>query len=210
MSKDDQKIIVVERDILFGSDYFQGFRPAAEVDYESRILSSLKTMRRGDAEIDPTHKQPIGYAIVTLNNKLIGSKVIAYQRSSQGGEKRLHEKWAWGFGGHVEPSDTGKRNPIREGLIREVVKEELHFPDALITVPKVIGYINDDLNDVGKVHFGILYNLDVYTDSVIPRDPEIARIKLCSTHELEEMCLSPDFDVESWSQIAMEPLRKLL
>lgn len=210
MSKDDQKIIVVERDILLGDNYFQGFRPAAEFDYESKILSNMKVMRRGDAETDPTHKQPIGYCIVTINNKKLGKNVVAYQRSSKGGEQRLHEKWAWGFGGHIEPSDTGVRNPIKESLMREVVDEELLFENALIRNPKVIGYINDDLNEVGKFHFGILYNLDIYTESVKPRDHEIARIKLCSVGELEEMCLNPEFNVENWSRIAMEPLRKLL
>jgi predicted NUDIX family phosphoesterase len=204
MSKDNQKIIVVKKDILFGNDYFQGFKWDVEVGYERRILSNMEVMRRGDAETNPEFKQPIGYSVIFNDGK-----VVAYQRSSKGGEKRLHGKWAWGFGGHVEPSDNSNKNPMRDSTSREL-HEELLFREAVITGPKVIGYINDDTNDVGKVHFGILYSFDVICDEILPKDSEIERIKLCTVAELEEMCSSPDFDVESWSRISMEPLRKLL
>jgi predicted NUDIX family phosphoesterase len=209
MSKEDQRILVVERDLLFGNDCFQGFKACAGIDYEGRILTNLKIMRRGDAENDPTHKQPIGYTIVA--NPSIG-KVFAYQRSvkdKEYGEKRLQGKWSWGFGGHIEASERYNENPISDSMFREVTQEELEIIGN-IQKPKVIGYINDESNSVGTVHFGILYLIETDAQKVNPKDPEIARVELMSVGELEKLCSTPSVEVENWSRIALEPLRKLL
>ena len=172
----------------------------------------MKVMRRGDAETNPNFKQPIGYAIVV---NPITKQVFAYQRSAKDneyGEKRLQGKWSWGFGGHIEPSDTKNGNPIRESVLREVTQEELEF-FGTVREPKepfVLGYINDDTNDVGKVHFGILYLLNTDTLNVRQRDSEIAKLDLRGLSGLEELCADPSIEVETWSRIALEPLRKLL
>ena len=205
MSKEDQKIIVVERDLLFGKDIFQGFRPHKEVDYESRILSNLKIMKRGLAEKDPTHKQPIGYTIV--GNKERG-EIFAYQRSSKDkdyGEKRLQGKWSWGVGGHIEPLDTQNGNPIRESILREVLREEIEVKGN-VKNPVALGYINDDSNSVGEVHFGIMYFMD--TDGIVkPKDSEMSSGKLIKINELENICSNPNYNVETWSKIALGALK---
>lgn len=209
MSKEDQRIIVVERDILFGENYFEGFKPSTELDYETRILENLKIMRRGDVENDPSYKQPIGYTIIANPNL---GKVFAYQRSSKDkhySEKRLQGKWSWGIGGHIKPSDAKNRNPIRESMLREVIKEETEIIGNILEEPKVLGYINDDSNSIGRVHFGILYilKIDGYAN---PKDSEIAHGGMKDLNELEKICSSSEYDVEEWSQIALRPLRKLL
>lgn len=222
MGNPNQRIIVVKRDVLFGDgkNYFEGFRPAEEIDYESRILSNFEIMRRGstsesanhpegNAELNPEYKQPIGYTIL-FNPNL--KKVFAYQRSSKDkeyGEKRLQGKWSWGFGGHIEPFDTENGNPIRESMLREVTHEEVEI-FGNIQEPKVMGYINDDKDSVGRVHFGILYGLSIDGEQIKPKDPEIARVKLSSLNELEKMCSTFGIQVEDWSKIALEPLSKLL
>jgi len=206
MSKEDQKIIAVERDILFGKDTFEGFRPQNEIDYESRILDNLKVMRRGDIEEDPSHKQPIGYVIIA-NPEL--KKVFAYQRSSKKDEHDEHRmlgNWSCGFGGHIEPIDEVS-NPIREGMIREATQEETTIYGS-IEQPKLLGYINDDSNSVGQVHFGLLYVIDTDAKKVKPKDSEIARIESKTINELEEICSSPNYKVENWSQIALRPLKE--
>ncbi len=57
MDKNDRMILVVPNDRLFEDDRFDGFR--VDGSYVSRILANAKYMRRGDAERDETHKQPI-------------------------------------------------------------------------------------------------------------------------------------------------------
>lgn len=209
MTKENQKIIVIEREVLFGSDLFEGFKLPHEVNYESRILRNLKIMKRGDVENNPSYKQPIGYTII-INPNL--RKVFTYQRSSKDGhygEKRLQGKWSWGIGGHIEPIDNENGNPIRESMIREVTKEETEIIGNILGEPRILGYINDDSDSVGKVHFGILYMLkiDGYAN---PKDSEIAHGEMKDLNELEKICYSQDCDVEKWSKIALEPLRKLL
>lgn len=203
MDKLDKQIIVVPKDRLFGNEFFEGFKSHEEIDYEARILSNLKSMRRGDAEEDPSHKQPIGYGLI-VNPK--NKTVFAYQRSSKDEdyiEKKLQGKWSWGVGGHVEPLD-GTENPIRKNILREL-NEEVKINGNILGEPKVLGYIYHD-HGVHQVHFGILYVLELEGDA-IPKDPEIAQGKMVSLQELENICDSEDCDVEEWSRTALLPLR---
>lgn len=204
MSKDDKQIIVVEKNILFKDGYFEGFQPDYQFDYESIILRNMKVMRRGDAEIDPTHKQPIGYMIV-INPST--KKIFAYQRASKDehyGEKRLQGKWSWGVGGHIEAFEVEKENPIRESRLREL-SEEIEI-DGRILYVNPLGYINDDSDSVGSVHFGILYLIGI-DGSAKQKDKEIAQAEMLSISDLEKKCSSLDIEVEGWSRIALEPLR---
>lgn len=54
-------------------------------------------MRRGDAEVDPSFKQPIGYAVI----RNAQGDVFLYQRGNKREEfheSRLAGKWACGIG----------------------------------------------------------------------------------------------------------------
>lgn len=222
MGNPNQRIIVVKKDVLFGDgqNYFEGFRSAEEGDYESIILANYEVMRRGstqepvdhpegNAELNAHYKQPIGYTII-FNPEL--KKVFAYQRSSKDkeyGEKRLQGKWSWGFGGHIESLDVSKGDMIRESVLREVLGEEVAIPGNRKDID-CMGYINYDSDSVGKVHFGILYCLSTNAKQISPRDPEVARVELFSLGQLEGICTQPHVEVETWSRIALEPLRKLL
>ena len=228
MSKSDQKIIVVNKNVLFeNGNYFEGFRFANEINYESIILENMEIMRRGstsepvnhllgNAEMNYFFKQPIGYAVVA---NLSRGKVFAYQRSSNDKEyreKRLQGKWSWGFGGHIEPFDIENGNPIRESMLREVTREELEI-NGKISSLNILGYINDDAQrdedtkvgrvSIGRVHFGILYLLDTDAKEVKPnKESTIVVAKKLS--ELEELCLTSGVEAEEWSRIALQPLKK--
>ncbi len=205
MSKHDKQILVVERDKLFSEGYFEGFKEHSERNYEAIILSNMKSMRRGDAEVDPTHKQPIGYTLI-VNPK--DKKVFAYQRSSKDEEyteKRLQGKWSWGVGGHIDAFESNESNPIKTSMKREIFEEIEIIGNVLDT--KVLGYINDEGDDVGKVHFGILYLIEIDGDAK-PKDSEMSQGKLMDISELEEICNSQDCEVEGWSKISLDPLKK--
>jgi len=200
-------IMVVERRILLEDSPFEGFRPQNEVDYESKILKHFKYMERSLAEKDPNYKQPISYAMI-VNPKL--KQIFAYQRSTEDSnyaEKRLQGKWSWGVGGHIEKFDTKNGNPLRTSMLREL-DEEVYINGCI--KPKLLGYINDDSNDVGKVHFGVLYIIETDAKSIRPKDSEIDNGKLRPISELEKICTSPQFSVEEWSRISLEPLKQYL
>lgn len=205
--KTEKIIMVVQRDILFGKDYFEGFKNPNEVDYESRILQNFKWMKKNVAEHDPTHKQPVGYSMI-VNPDL--KQVFAYQRSSEDAEyteKRLQGKWSWGVGGHIERFDNLNRNPIHASMMREL-EEEVETNDS--AKPKLLGYINYDSDNVGEVHFGILYLVETHSKIIRPKDPEIDSGQLRSVEELQNICSAPKFIVEEWSRISLEPLKEYL
>ncbi len=231
MGNPNQKIIVVERGKLFGKEYFEGFSSYEGVDYESRVLENMEVMRRGsdresenhpegNAEMNLNYKQPIGYTIIA---NLKEGKVFAYQRSDNKEkytETRLSGKWSWGFGGHIEPLDSKNGNPIRESVLRELSEEVKVMGEKGVVNMEVLGYVNEDVQlaedsrlnrpSVGRVHFAILYLLGTAAPMLMIGDPEIARVELKTVSELEELCSTPGVEVEGWSKIALEALRKIL
>ena len=201
IDKENQIIYAVETKNLFPTEshYFQGFHPHNETNFEKLILENLKEVKRGPAENDPTHKQPIAYTLI-VNPK--NKSVFLYKRD--GHEKRIVGNHSIGLGGHIEPVDSIDGNPIRKSVHREVLGEEITLMGDVIDT-KVLGYINDDSNKVGEVHFGVLYLIET-NGEVLPKDSEIKDGKLITLEELEE--ISKTGNLETWSEIALEPLKK--
>lgn len=201
----DKLVMVVKRSLLFGKDIFEGYRAKNEIDYESRILKDYYYLQRSIAEDDFNCKQPISYALLVNPEE---KKVFAYQRAKKDyayAEKRLQGKWSWGLGGHIENNDGTKGNPMHYSMLREL-EEEVEFSG--ISKIDVLGYLNDDSDNVGKVHFGILYIVETQSKSVKPNDLEIAQGELKTISELED--ISKNYDVESWSEFAFKPLKEYL
>ncbi len=199
--------MVVERNQLFSKNTFEGFQAARPDNFEEKILKSFKYLERGVAEIDPAHKQPIGYSVI-VNRDL--NKVFAYQRSADDKryrEKRLQGKWSWGVGGHIEKFDVKQGNPIRESTLREI-EEEIDLKDILKL--HLLGYINSEADAVSQVHFGILYVVETSAAEINPRDPEIERGQFRDILFLENLLTSPEIQVESWSRFALEPIKHFL
>ena len=89
-------------------------------------------------------------------------------------------------------------------MLRELEEEVEIIGNVLSS--RVLGYINSDVDEVSKVHFGILYLVEIDGD-VKPKDPEVARGGLISLNELEDILSNENFVVEEWSRIAFEPLK---
>ena len=209
MEKEDERILVVNQRVLFAhNEYFQGFRPAEENNYELAIVESGKFARRGDVETDFSLKQPIGYCLVV--NPALG-KVFVYRRApstNSRGDGRLQGKWSCGIGGHIEMPDQSQGNPITKSMSREL-QEEVTIHGKVQGI-NVLGYLNDDSNDVGRVHFGILYTAVTDASLVEPKAPEIKEGRLRTIAELEDLCRNPRIKVEGWSKIALDPIKKFL
>ena len=209
MDKFDKEIAVVPRAELFNHYYFQGFSPHGDglLDFESRILGNMTYMRRGDAEENPNFKQPIAYVLIVNPES---RHVFTYQRANHEacGEDRLRGKLSWGTGGHIERID-GASNPIKASFGREL-GEEVKINGS--TNVKVLGYINDDSEEVGRVHFGVLYLVETDASVVLPRDPEIRFGSLIPIELLEILvdADSPKIKVEEWSKIAFQELKHYL
>ena len=198
--------MVVDRSTLFADSYFQGFSPADVANYNEIIQDNFTWEKRGLAEQNSDLKQPIAYCII-VNEKT--NEIFAYQRASKDGqydEKRLRGMWSWGIGGHIDKIDLNGTDPIKTSMLREI-EEELYMDK--FKEPEILGYINDDQTEVGQVHFGLLY-LFKTTSKVRPKDSEIAWGNFVPYDKLEEIIMDSETKVETWSEIALEPIRKAL
>lgn len=202
----EKQIVVVPREELFRELCFQGFLPAHRYDFEARVRRYLRYATRSAAEIDPSLKQPIAYCLIVNPVKRL---VFAYRRATRSEdyqETRLQGKWSWGVGGHIERYDLAA-DPVRASMLREL-SEEVDIPGEVEV--SVVGYINDDSNPVGQVHFGILYKIATRQSRVAPRSAEMAWGGFVGLARVEEILAAPECDVETWSRIAMPALREIL
>jgi len=216
IDKMDKKIMVVRMSKLFGvkeENFFTGFRPANKFDYMPKILDNYQWKRRGDVEGDPSYKQPIAYTLI-VNPKL--GKVFVYQRETKDKkyiEGRLQGKISLGIGGHINEIDVvGSKNPIQASLEREM-REEVKFQDGRVPGEKdikTLGYLYDESDSVGTVHFGIISVAETDATIVLPKAPEIAGGGLKTIPELEGILQDPKCVVENWSKIAFGSLRQYL
>lgn len=202
-----RKILVIKSEVLYNDKQFEGFCSAWDYDFEQIILKNFEYQIRGIMETDASYQQAIPYAIIVNPNT---NKIIAYQRGwndSVAGETRLHGKRSLWVGGHIELEEKDSPNPLHATLIKEI-QEEIGVK-SLLNV-KVIWYINDNTDEVGKVHFGILYV--VYTDenNVHIGDGELKQVFFKNIDEIEEIMNSENCDVESWSRIAREAYKNMM
>ena len=206
MDKFDKHILVVPRAILLPDNkHFEGFVAHNTCDFEQIMLTKHLFMRRGDAEVDPTHLQPIPYCLV-VNPQT--KKVFAFQRAhniKHLREERLHGKWSWGVGGHVDRPENHQENPIHESMLRELDEEiEILGTKKL----QVLGYINSEATEVDKVHFGVLYMLETDATEIQIKASEVASGKMMSLEELQVVLQSKDCEVEEWSKIAYHAVKE--
>jgi len=158
------------------------------------IISNHEFIPRPDAEKDPSKKQVIPY--VVLCN---GDKVFVTRRLNKGGESRLHGLLSLGIGGHINPEADGDGSDVlNRGMLREI-EEEVYITKHGQLTPR--GIINDDSNEVGSVHLGLFYTLDV-SGEVYVRETEKLEGFWASRSELKAM----SEELESWSQFVISAL----
>src|SRR2546425_13221371 len=114
----DEEILVVPRRMLIPKP-FRGFTRAGVEDYLLRVREYGVFRPRAGVEEDASFKQIIPYLIVRHRGRL-----FLVQRSTEGGETRLHGKYSIGVGGHINPGDVeGAHDVIGAGLEGEVGEE---------------------------------------------------------------------------------------
>ena len=154
------------------------------------IKLNLSPMERNLAEVDDSFKQVIPYLIIKFKDEL-----LIYKRTKKQTETRLHDKFSLGIGGHINPIDTTCfSDTVMECLKREI-KEEISL--SLENTPKFIGFINDDTNEVGKVHLGLVFVAEALNKSFTVNEVEKMKCQWVSTKFIEQNYQN----LETWSQI---------
>lgn len=198
-----ENILVVPRTLFDRLGAFEGLC----FDVERYLPSLLDPANNGflsrpAAEADPTHKQLIPYLIIRH-----GDRVLCYTRGHSGGESRLHARLSIGIGGHINDGDTHD-GPFDTAAYQRAIERELH--EELVIKgshrQRPVALLNDDSNDVGRVHLGIVHLVEVETPDVRPREAAIAAPEFRTAAELVPL----HGRLESWSQICLGGLDRLL
>ncbi len=155
------------------------------------ILSNHEFLPRPEAEEDPSHKQIIPYVVLCR-----GDEVFATRRLNKGGESRLHGLISLGIGGHINPEADGDGSDVLYRGLRRELEEEVDITSYGNLVPR--GMINDDTNEVGKVHLGMCFTMEVS-----------GAVKVRETEKLEGLWLKRSQlagmaeEMETWSQLVV-------
>lgn len=209
IDKMQREIMVVRNSYLFANcERKNKFYSNDEVNFDTIINQNYEFMIREIAEKNREYKQPIWYAII-LDQE---NNIFIYERWwkwSNAWESRLHSKISFWVGGHIEREDENAENILRDSMVREV-EEELHLRDSDIELISPIWYINDDSESVWEVHIWACYVVKVTNTNFELLDWELKSAEFIKINELEARICSWMYDLESWSQILFEPLKKYL
>ena len=121
------------------------------------------------------------------------------QRKSSASEQRLKNMYSLGIGGHIRKEDITGKNII--DWAKREFEEEIDYNGAYTI--QSLGIINDESNDVGKVHTGFAFIMHGTSDQIKIRS-ELKEGRLVTLEECEQYYDS----METWSQLAFKFLKQ--
>ena len=199
----EENILVVRRSLLDQLGSFQGLSFEVK-SYLPAFLSRENNFftPRGPAEKNPELKQIIPYVLLVH-----GDSVFHYVRGKKAGEQRLVAKGSVGIGGHMNDGDEGlfalDREAYNVAVQREVAEEV--FIDSKYT-NHVVALLNDDSNEVGQVHLGVVHIFRLESAAARKRESVITEAGFLPIADLKARREA----LETWSQLCTDGLDSLL
>ncbi|MDB4711531.1 hypothetical protein OAF75_00655 [Verrucomicrobiales bacterium] len=200
---EDENVLVIPRELFDEIGSFQGINFNITKYLPSFLDPSNNFfLPRESAEDDPRYKQIIPYAIFRNEDTL-----LRYVRGKKSGEQRLANKSSLGIGGHINQDDAEQssleRDTYMTGVDREI-NEELELNCGY--TQKAVALINDDSNEVGKVHIGVVHLFDLTGNDISPGESNIQDLQFLNKDKL----IKERENLETWSQICLDNLDALL
>ena len=193
----EQRVVCLRREVLEEAGRFQGVSLEWK-RYLARIGNpdNYHFLPRAEAESDVRYKQIISYVLIVR-----GNCILRYQRGKQSGERRLRGCYSIGVGGHIDKRDCCycRGGGYETAVLRELVEET---GMELYRMPPVIGVINDDSDEVGKVHFGVVHLLEIGETRGVSRGSELSSpefIRLADARQNLDR-------YETWSQWCLQKI----
>lgn len=200
-----EQVLVVPRSAVEKVGMFHGLVLDVDTYLEQLFAAGVPSfLPRPEAEKDPSHKQLIPYVLIRC-----GDKYLTYVRGKRAGETRLVGNRSIGIGGHINSVDNevplfgvDYREIYENAVLREVDEE------ITLTGPRtdrIVALLNDDTNEVGKVHLGVVHVLTVENENVTRNEQMITQLEFKTLDELHAV----RDEMETWSQLCLDGLEKL-
>lgn len=189
----DEKVLVVPAGAI--SPYlrtaFDSENARAVIELANRTAAFLP---RGQVEQDESQKQIIPYVCIRQ-----GDSYVLLQRTKKQSEARLHNKFSLGIGGHINDLEMagGEKDLVQAGLERELSEEISLAAGWNLTL---LGTIYDDATPVGRVHFGVVYELEAASREFTLNEPDLMSGSWTPAVQLVEHRER----METWSQILFD------
>ncbi|MBN1435798.1 MAG: hypothetical protein JW936_01880 [Sedimentisphaerales bacterium] len=200
----NEQVLVVERKVVEKIGLFNGLR--FDVDrYLSEIFAQgVPTFKdRAQVENDPSYKQLIPYVIMAHDGKY-----LSYVRGKRAGEIRLVGNRSIGIGGHINPVDdmslfdSSFYQTYLAAVQREVEEEvEVASPHT----NHIVALLNDESNEVGSVHLGIVHLWSLDAPNVNKREQMITQMEFMTADQLQAARDS----LETWSALCADQLPEI-
>jgi predicted NUDIX family phosphoesterase len=200
----EEQVLVVERKVLEEMGMFNGL--AFDVDRYLRKIFVQDVpcfLPRSQAESDQAYKQIIPYVIMACNGRY-----LSYVRGKRAGENRLVGLRSIGIGGHINPRDDmplfndnfyeAYLTAVEREVAEEVSVETRH-------TDHVVALLNDESNEVGSVHLGIVHYWLLDAPKVVKREQMITQMAFMTPAELQQVRDT----METWSQLCLEGLDEM-
>jgi predicted NUDIX family phosphoesterase len=198
-----EQVLVVERKVFEDVGVFQGLQFDADKYIQRLFASGVPRFKlRSEAEKDPSFKQIIPYVIMNHNGKY-----LTYVRGSRAGEKRLVAKRSIGIGGHINPVDWTLFSVDAYKIYLEAVKREIAEEVSVDTAytDKIVALLNDESNEVGSVHLGIVHLWTLAEPKVSKKEQMITQMGFMTPAQLQQV----KDEMETWSQLCLGGLDEM-
>lgn len=185
-----ERILVVKRSEIFQESAWTGIKKVDFDAYLKLIQEKQEFMPRNLAEENFEYKQIIPYLVFQH-----GDKYFLMQRKSGSSEQRLANKYSLGIGGHLREEDMDGATLF--DWARREFDEEINYSGNLEITP--LGILNDDSNDVGKVHVGFVFLLRGDSANISIKS-ELQSGQLLTLDECKENYNT----METWTQLVFD------
>lgn len=192
-----EQIAFVPRDLLSEHGWLpHGFRADPDQRIYASMCASVDFSPRPSLETDESRKQLIPYVVLFSDEG-----IFTLRRRRAQSESRLHDKLSIGVGGHVQQAEQRTDLDVLRAGMRRELHEELHIPESVDV--DYCGVLNDDSNDVGRVHYGVVFRCEADPSQVDVREVEKMVGEWWSVDELE----AEKDRLESWSRLLLPAVK---
>ena len=199
----EEQVLVIERKVLEQVGMFQGLTFDVERYLREFFVQGVpRFMPRSQVEKNPAYKQLIPYVLMSYQGKY-----LSYVRGKRAGEARLVGNRSIGIGGHINPVDWTLFSAELYKTYLEAVKREVAEEVSVETshTDSIVALLNDESNEVGSVHLGIVHHWVLNAPNVSKREQMITQMAFMTPAELQEVRDT----LETWSGLCLTRLAEM-